>query len=70
MIPSRLQPGPGFVWPQLAVGAATLLAALAGFFVLRRARVKQPLRRLAAQAALGLVLVLAAAAIVRSFRVL
>jgi membrane peptidoglycan carboxypeptidase len=66
----EFQPGPAFVWPQLAAGTATLLAALAGFFVLRRARLKQPLRRLAAQAALGLLLVLAAATIVRSFRVL
>lgn len=66
----EFQSGPAFVWPELVAGAATLLAALSGLFVLRRARVKGPLRRLGAEAGLGLVLLLAAAAIVRSFRVL
>jgi membrane peptidoglycan carboxypeptidase len=63
------QPGPAFVWRELAAGAAILLAALTGLFALRRTRMR-PLRRLGAEAALGLILLIGAAAVVRSFRVL
>ncbi len=63
-------PGPAFVWRELALGAAVTTAALLGFVALRRRTLSIPLLRLATQTALGLVLILGAAAIVRSFRVI
>jgi penicillin-binding protein 1A len=64
------EPGPAFVWRQLGVGALVLALGLAGFVLVRRRRLPLPAARFAAQVALVLVVLIGAATIVRSFRVL
>jgi membrane peptidoglycan carboxypeptidase len=67
---AEFQPGPAFVWRELAAGAAIALAALIGLLLLRRAQISRRLGRLGAQAALALTLLVGVAVAVRSFRVL
>lgn len=64
------QPGPAFVWSELAAGAALLLAAAAGLVAVRRLKIAKPLPRLGAELMLVLLLLIAGAAVIRSFRVL
>ena len=63
-----LAPGPAFVWWQLLLGAAVVLAAAAGLAVTQRRRDWLPRGLLAFRLVLLAVAVIGAAAIVRSFR--
>ena len=64
------RPGPAFVWGELSAGAAILVAAIAGLVAVRRLKISKPLPRIGIELALVVVLLIAGAAVIRSFRVL